>query len=381
MLFCTFEIMTKPLRIGFDAKRAFQNKTGLGSYSRTTIDALVAAFPDNDYQLYTPGIKEGLYQAPEQCTISCPDGRWWTGVKPVWRSYKVTELAQRAGVELFHGLSHDLPVGLAKAGIRSVVTFHDLIMMRYPRFYRAADRRLYYQKNKHALRVADRIIAISEQTRHDLQEFMGVDDSRISVLYQSINPLFYTKARPDDLEFTRLKYRLPRHFVLLPGTLEPRKNQGRILQALVENRIDIPVVIAGRQTSYLKKLKPLLRQLKDRLVFIQTASNEEMAHLYQMAEMCLFVSLFEGFGLPVAEAQASGCPVITSQISSMPEAGGKGACYVDPESAGEIAAAMLLLLGDSDKRNELVELGYENAERFRAEAYAQQLMEIYQTIG
>ncbi len=372
--------MTKPLKIGFDAKRAFQNKTGLGSYSRTTIDALVRAYPENAYYLYTPAIKEGLYEAPGQAVTVSPEGRWWSGVKPIWRSYKVTELAQKSGVQLFHGLSHDLPVGLAKAGIRSVVTFHDLIMMRYPRFYRAADRRLYYRKNKYALKVADQVIAISEQTKRDLMEFMAVDESRITVLYQSINPLFYEKAHPDDLELTRLKFRLPHQFIILPGTLEARKNQGRILKAILENRIDIPVVIAGKQTSYLRKLKPLVRQLKDRLVFIQTASNQEMAHLYQMADLCLFVSLFEGFGLPVAEAQACACPVITSNLSSMPEAGGDGALYVNPESTDEIGAAIRLLLENEAKRKELVELGTRNAERFKPEEYAHKLMEIYQKL-
>ena len=367
-----------PLKIGFDAKRAFLNSTGLGSYSRNTIDALRTCFPGNGYFLYSPSVNPAIYSPPKPLVTVAPQGQWWKSVKPVWRTYKVTELAQKVGLDVFHGLSQELPVGLGKAGIRSVVTFHDLIMMRYPRFYRTADRRIYYRKYKYAAKVAGRIIAISQQTKSDLIHYMNVEESKIELLYQCINPMYFTKSVAVDIELTRQKYRLPHQFILVPGTIEKRKNQEQVLRAIVENGIDFPVVVVGAQTAYFKTLKPLIRQLEGRILFLTQVTNEELSHIYQMAYLTIFVSLFEGFGLPVAEAQACGCPVLTSNVSSMPEAGGDAALYVDPEDAEEIGNAIRLLLSDTALRDEKIKLGYLNVERFRPELYAQRLMEIYQ---
>ncbi|WP_163715990.1 glycosyltransferase family 4 protein [Mangrovibacterium lignilyticum] len=372
--------MTEPLKIGFDAKRAFLNSTGLGSYSRNTIHALNTYYPHNDYYLFTPSVNPEIYEPPKPLVTVAPEGQWWKSVKPVWRTYKVTELAQKSGLDIFHGLSHELPVGLEKAGIRSVVTFHDLIVMRYPRFYRAADRRFYYRKYKHAVKVADKIIAISQQTKLDLVEYLKVDESRIELLYQCVNPMFFERSRPEDLEFTRVKYRLPHQFILIPGTIEKRKNQDQVLRAIAENEIDFPIVLVGKQTPFFKSLKPYLKQLEGRIMFLTEVSNQELSHIYQMAYLSIFVSLFEGFGLPVVEAQASGCPVLTSNVSSMPEAGGKAALYVNPEKVDEIADGIKLLLSDTKMREERISLGYENAERFRSEQYARGLMEIYQKL-
>lgn len=370
--------MTIPLKIGFDAKRAFLNSTGLGSYSRNTIDALSAFFPGNAYYLYSPSVNPAIYSPQKPLVTVAPTGQWWKSVKPVWRTYKVTELAQKVGLDLFHGLSQELPVGLPKAGIRSVVTFHDLIMMRYPRFYHAADRRIYYRKYKHAAKVADKIIAISQQTKSDLIHYLNVDEHRIELLYQCINPLYFSPATEEDLELVRLKYRLPHQFILVPGTIEKRKNQLRVLQAVAEGEIDFPLVLVGRQTAYFRQLKPYLHKLEGRILCLTNVSDAELKNLYQMAYLTVFTSLFEGFGLPVAEAQACGCPVLTSNVSSMPEVGGDAAVYVDPENAEEIANSIRLFLSDTAARDEKIQLGYRNVERFRPEKYARSLMEIYQ---
>jgi glycosyltransferase involved in cell wall biosynthesis len=142
----------------------------------------------------------------------------------------------------------------------------------------------------------------------------------------------------------------------------------------------MPIVVVGKQTAYMGKLKPLVRQLEGRIMFLTQVSNHELVHLYQMAELSIFMSLFEGFGLPVAEAQACGCPVLTSNRSSMPEAGGDGGFYVDPEDTEEIALGINVLLGDEATRNRHILRGRENAERFRPELYARELMKIYQNL-
>jgi glycosyltransferase involved in cell wall biosynthesis len=372
--------MTKLLKIGFDAKRAFLNPTGLGSYSRNTIEALQQYCPGNDYFLFTPSVKAGLFDAPKPVVTVVPQGQWWKNVKPVWRSYKVTELAQKMGLNLFHGLSHELPVGLGKAGIRSVVTFHDLIILRYPKYYRTTDRRIYYRKYKHAVRVSDKIIAISEQTKLDLVHFMNVDESKIEVLHQSVNPIFFEKDPEQALQATRERYGLPKEFILLPGTLEKRKNHANVFKAIVDQRIDMPVVVVGKQTHYMRELQPWMTRLKDQLLFLQYVPARDLVHLYQLARLCVFVSHFEGFGLPVGESQAAGCPVVTSSVSSMPEVGGEAAIYVDPFDPESIGYGIRSLLNDDKLREQKICLGLENAERFRPERYAGDLMRIYQSL-
>ena len=373
--------MTKKLTIGFDAKRAFVNAAGLGNYSRNTIKALANFYPENQYILFTPKVKPDRLSITKESTVILPNNFWWRALKPFWRTYKISELAQKAKLDLYHGLSHELPIGIEKTGIKSIVTIHDLIFIRFPELYKRTDRKIYYKKYKHACRVADHIIAISEQSKNDIIDYFDIESKKISVIYQSINPIFFEQCNADQLNETREKYGLPRNFMLSVGTIEARKNIQHVLQALNDTDYDMPLVVVGKPTKYMETLQPLVHKLGKKLIFLHQVNDEDLNRIYRMARLMVYVSIFEGFGLPIAEAQAAGCPVITSKISSMPEAGGNAALYVSPVSISEINEAISKLINDDAFHSELVVKGYENARRFSPEYYTKQLMATYYKVN
>jgi glycosyltransferase involved in cell wall biosynthesis len=180
------------MRIGFDAKRAFFNRSGLGNYSRDTIHSLFQHFPGNDFFLYTPSTKNALswkYDNPNLyiCTSSKRIGKIG---QAYWRSFLLNKRLQSDGIDLYHGLSNELPYHLEKTGIKSVVTIHDLIFMHHPEWYKPVDRLIYRKKFNHSSRIADRVVTVSRQTQHDLVNFFGIEKRKIEVIYQGCNNAF-----------------------------------------------------------------------------------------------------------------------------------------------------------------------------------------------
>ena len=370
------------MRIGFDAKRAFNNSAGLGNFSRNTINALAQQNPESQQFLFSPSVNHSLFTSPKNATVIRPHGLWWKTFPNAWRSVKVAREAEDLKLDIFHGLSHELPIGIEYSGVKTVVTIHDLIYLRYPDYFKKIDRAIYDRKFRYACQVTTKIHAISEQTKYDLISYYNIPEDKIEVIYQSINPLFFEEVAEAQKKAVRQKYHLPERFLLSVGTIEPRKNLMGLLEGMLFSRIDLPLVVVGKSTDYRKKVQQLVnsrpRELK---VFFLTGVNDNELHaLYQSAEAMVYPSLFEGFGLPVVEAQASGCPVITSNISSMPEAGGNAAIYVDPQKPEEIGRVMETLLNSSAIAGKLVEKGIENAQLYTPDHYARQLINLYKNI-
>ncbi len=381
MLILYFWQMDEKLKIGFDAKRAFMNPAGLGNYSRTTIRSVAHFYPENDYLLFSPKQNGQLFQPPKNTTLVQPRSFWWQALKPLWRSYRLTKLAEKARLDIYHGLSHELPIGIQQTAVKSVVTVHDLIFMRHPEFYQPADRRIYRQKLEYACREADKVIAISQQTKKDLHGFFGINPAKIEVIYQAVNPLFFETAPVGELHQTQSRLQLPDRFMLSVGTIEVRKNLGSVLKAMALADDGLPLVVVGKRTPYLDSLQAQIQPLKNKLIFLHQVTDQELSHLYQLAELMLYPSVFEGFGLPVAEAQASGCPVISSNAGSLTEAGGDGAHYVEAQNPGEISEAIQQILQNKNSREELIRKGKQNALRFTPQTYAQQLMQFYNQLA
>ena len=370
------------MKIGFDAKRAYTNAAGLGNFSRNCITALSGQYIDNQYFLFHPENKKPLFSTPENGVEIKPEQFWWRNLSNAWRSFQITKLAKKLELDVYHGLSHELPVGIEKTGVKTIVTIHDLIYIRYSEFFKRIDRNIYDRKFRHACRVADRIHAISEQTKQDLMTYFSVPEEKIEVVYQSVNPLFFQEKSEVELLNIRNKYQLPEKFILNVGTVEPRKNLLALLKGMVSSGIKIPLVVVGKPTKYQKKAVEFVAANGSVLDvrFLSGIQDKELAILYQLAEIMVYPSLFEGFGLPVAEAQASGCPVITSNTSSLPEAGGDAAIYINPENPVEIGEALNRFFSGEINRAELVEKGKLNAQRFVPEKLAGQLMQIYNSV-
>jgi len=376
------------VKIGFDAKRLYNNFTGLGNYSRFVVDALSRAFPENDYILFTPRIKSnaetGVFLSAGNVQTIVPP-RWMSALKlgSVWRSFRVGHAAERAGVSLYHGLSHELPADLP-VHIPSVVTVHDLIFLRYPQFYKAIDVAIYKKKVLHACRSANRIVAISEQTADDIVDFLHIDRAKIDVVYQGCHPNFRKHYNNAEIDAVRKKYDLPAEFILNVGTIEARKNAMLIVKALHQLRDteSIPLVIVGKATRYVNELKEYAahKNLSDRIHFIHNAAFSDLPLIYRAATVFAYPSLFEGFGIPLIEAIESGLPVITSRDSCFSEAAGPGAAYVNPKDETSFATALVKLLTDEAYRKVAVETSKAYVKRFEPDAVARDMMQVYRRV-
>lgn len=367
------------MKIGFDAKRAFLNASGLGNYSRNTLNALLKYFPENNYTLFTPEIKKKLFRNYSDFDIISPDSSLSKIFKSLWRSFSVSGQLKKHNLDIFHGLSNELPDGIHKSQVPAVVTIHDLIFMRFPQFYKSIDRKIYYQKVKYACNSAKKIIAISQQTKDDIIEFFKIEPDKIEVVYQSVSPRFYEKY---DCEYLVSKYDLPDSFILSVGTIEQRKNQLSILKALHSAQLENTVVFVGKPTLYSAELLKFIteNEMESQVKFLNNISRKDLAGLYQLASLSVYISVFEGFGLPVIESMASGCPVITSNVSCLPETAGDAAVLCNPENTTEIGEKIKLLLENNDFRNEIIHKGTKRAKLFHPEKYSQNLISLYSEI-
>ncbi len=369
------------MRIGYEAKRVFQNSSGLGNYSRNMISLLAKYYPENSYVLFAPVITD-LYPMPNSVEAITPTSWFSKKFRSYWRLNKASKSLKNNDIDIFHGLSNLLPFGIKGSGIPSVLTVHDLIFLRYPKYYKKIDQILYRYLTTLSCHHATKILAISYQTKNDLVDLLGIDPEKIDVIHQSCNNLFYEKVEESRKETIRLKFNLPNKFILCVGTIEQRKNQLAILKGIVQENLDIPVVLLGKPTDYMKQLDEFIEKsnLRKQLIFLHKTSLAELQAIYQMAELMVYPSFYEGFGLPVLEAQASGCPVITSNISSMPEAGGDGAIYINPGSSREIGLAIRNALTNHNLKKELIRKGMANALLFNDQSIADKLMRMYQSL-
>ena len=242
------------MQIGFDAKKIVANLTGIGNYSRGVVTMLSGCFPENKYLLFAPGkgreeCTSRLRPSPNVSFVYSPHSS--SLLREWWRCRGMVKDIRRAGIDLFHGLSNELPFGIRKAGCKSVVTIHDLIFLRLPETYGFLARAILKAKTRYACRHADRIIAISRQTKQDIMAFYGIPEEKISIVYQGCDRIFYRQVSDDELHDVQVKYALPSRYLLCVGTFEPRKNQLTALRALAQlDADDIRLVLVSKRTAY-----------------------------------------------------------------------------------------------------------------------------------
>ena len=372
--------------IGFDAKRANANRTGLGNYSRFVIDALASTSYEAQWRMYIPRRKsnpeyDALLDYP-RVTTHLPQKKAWRRLASLWRTRAMTGDLQRDGVQLFHRLSNELPVGLDKAGIRSVVTIHDLIFLRYPQFYKPADRAIYTWKFHRACRYADKIVAVSECTKRDIVDFFGIDPSKIEVIYQGCDEMFAQEITEADTIRVRQEYNLPLRYMITVGTLESRKNLREAVEALLYLPADMHLVAVGRATPYTEEVMRYAAQqgLTSRIHLLHKVAYHDLPALYKRAEAMVYPSYFEGFGIPIIEAMSVGIPVVAATGSCLEEAGGPGSLYVSPDDAEALAAAVSRILNDKELAAEMAVQGKEYVQRFSKEVIASQLLSLYDSL-
>ena len=370
------------MRIGYDAKRLFCNHRGLGNYSRDLIRILTHYYPENQYDLYTPKIKIDFPVNPQNTQVIQPTDIYKLLPSPIWRSVGIKSEIKRLGDELFHGLSQELPLGIEKFSIKKVITFHDAIFIRFPELYPSIYRKIFTLKNMKSCRIADCIIAISEQSKRDAIEFFNADASKVEVVYQGCNNIFRQKASSEEKEKIKKKYNLPTDYLLFVGAIELRKNISVILRAIYQEKIDIPFVVVGRQTDLTKELIELTEKMNisTQVHFLHEVETTELPAIYQSAQLFIYPSIIEGFGIPVLEALCSETPVITSYGSCFEETGGKYSLYINPQNAQEIGVSILKVLSDSNLRETMKKEGLLHAEKFTDDKIAHNMMSVYQKL-
>lgn len=370
------------MRIGFDAKRAFFNNSGLGNYSRTLVSQLCTLFPENEYFLFSPKESGKRENFPPINTVTVgPEKFLHKKFSSVWRSAFMGSGIKGKSIDLFHGLSNELPSDIKKSNAVSLVTIHDLIFLRYPNLYKRIDRKIYESKFKRSCLDADKIVAISEQTKSDIIQFFGINESKIQVIYQSCNPLYYQPCSTEQKDKVRNKFSLPETYLLYVGTIEERKNLLQIIKARHQGKITTPLIVIGRPTAYYEKIKEYISSNSiTGIHFLKDVSLWDIPAIYQMSEMFIYPSSFEGFGIPVIEALNSGTPVITGKGSCLPEAGGPNSLYVDPMEVDEITNAIQTILGNPDLRKTMISKGNKHALNFREDKTAAVMMQLYQSL-
>ena len=375
------------MTIGYDAKRIVCNGTGLGSYGRTLVNDLAeAAPPGTVLNLYAPERGDERLRRqimPRQdVRFVYPDKAGGPLRRALWRMHGIVDDLVRDGVKLYHGLSGELPVGIREAGIRTVVTMHDVIFMRHPEWYGWLDRKIYAWKFRKTCLEADRIIAISECTKRDVMLFGGVPAEKIDVIYQSCGTRYKMRESEKKKHEVHTAYMLPERYIVSVGTIEERKNVMLAVKAMRLLPDDVSLVVVGRTTPYGERVKRYAARngLGRRVKFLHDVPADDLPAIYQMAEACVYPSRYEGFGLPVIEAIQSGLPVVACTGSCLEEAGGNATLYVAPDDVCAMADAVKKVLKGAPAREERIAAGLDYIRRFENDGVAQRVLEVYDEI-
>ena len=387
------------MNIGFDAKRAAQNRTGLGNYSRFVIRILSEKFAGNQFHLYTPKPHRMPYlqEIPtlKHLFLHFPPQGIWSRIRSLWRVWGITKDIQKDGIQIFHGLSNELPLNIGtpeqrkmKAGgkgCKYIVTIHDLIFIHTPQYYHWIDRQIYNFKFRRACRCADRVIAVSEYTKQEIMHYYHTPESKIDVVYQGCDPVFSQEIEAGKLQEVKAKYQLPDKFVLYVGSIEERKNLMLVAKAMAElnRRAAIHVVAVGRRTAYVDQIQDFLKaQGIDHLFhFYHQVPYADLPSFYKWASTFAYPSRIEGFGIPLLEAISSGVPAIGCTGSCLEEAGGPNSIYVNPDDAKGMADAILRTCTDEPLRQHMISEGKKYALNFSDEKLSHDLMKVYESLS
>lgn len=366
----------KKLRIGYDAKRLFHNHTGLGNYSRTLLRNLQAKYPQHEYHLFAPNIIGGrevdYFLDDSKFIIHNYKGK----VSPYWRSRGITSWINNLDLDIYHGLSHEIPMNSKKLKAKSIVTFHDLIYEHYPEQFNLWDRYMYRKKYRHAAAHADHVVAISESTKKDLINLYQIEESKISVVYQSCNPAFNDTLIPNNKT---------NDYYLYVGSLIERKSFLLIVEAYNQLRAEdrLPFKVIGNGGLYADRVKQKIEQynLMEWFEFLTHVDNSALVATYDNALGMVYPSIYEGFGIPLIESLYRKTPVITTNSSSLPEAAGPGAIYIDPDDVDQLCKALVDLKSEEKLRNNLASEGYQYVKTsFDPATLSDQMMDIYFSI-
>ena len=354
--------------------RAWYRSAGVHQY----IHHLLLHLGQADGRLrYTVLLGEGVL--PPDIALTSLRSRWPTSraaVRVLWEQLVQPWTLRRIGAHLVHGPAF---VGPLLAPCPVVITIHDLSFIRFPTLFRPANRFYLTMLTRLSARRARRLIAVSAHTAAETTRLLGIPSERIDVVYHGVDPAFHPLPA-DEVAVFRQRQGLPERFVLCVGTLEPRKNQTRLVEAFARiHDGQVKLVLVGGKGWLYDELFTRVEALglSKEIIFPGYVMNDELPLWYNAATILAYPSLYEGFGMPVLEAQACGTPVLTSNVSSLPEAAGDAASMVDPYDVEALAAELDRLLTDKPLRHELRKRGLAHASQFTWPLMAQETADVY----
>jgi len=374
------------VRIAIDYTPAIRQAAGIGRLTRHLINQLLLLDAPHTYRLFVSGpLSEGWARPDEwpanvQMRPTRIPERWLT---ILWHRLRIGWPAEAfvGRCDLFHATDFVLP---PVTNARTIVTVHDLSFLRFPECAHPTLEAYLKTVVPRSLARADHVLADSFATKNDLVELLGVDADRVSVIYGGIEARFNPKAESAADTICRQTYDLDRPYILSLGTVEPRKNYKRLIRAYAALRDaegdHLPqLVIAGGKGWLYHSIFATVDQLglREHVRFLGYVHDAHLPSLYRGAELFVFPSLYEGFGFPPLEAMASGCPVVCSNSSSLPEVVGDAAITIDPHDEDALAAGISVGLSDSDRRTNCIERGLRRATQFTWETAAGELLELY----
>ena len=372
-------LQSRVLKIAIDARKL--RDYGIGTYIRNLLRHLSRIDSRTEYVLFCRGA---------DCAATEELGDNFRAVPEPARPYSASEQLRipmdlrREGIDLFHAPHYVLP---PLTPCKSVVTIHDCIHLRFPQYL---PNRLAYAYARSSLWFAthrsNRVLTVSEASKRDILRYFHVPEGKIDVIYNAIDERFGEPPAPEEIERVRDRYQLNAPYVLYAGNIKPHKNLERLIEAFhMLRRGDlehVKMLIIGDEISKYATLRRAVHRYKlhKHVRFFGFVPDKTLAVFYRLARAFVFPSLYEGFGLPPLEAMASGTPVITSNISSLPEVVGDAALLIDPYDASAIADAMRRVLLDSDLRDDLRQRGLRRVSEFSWERSVRRVREIYEEV-
>lgn len=368
--------------VGIDANEAnVEKRVGIGEYAFEMLENLSQI---QDSRLKTEDLQFRIYLKEKQKEQLPKEQVGWkyrvVGPKKFWTQIGLPFdlFTHNPKPDVFLTLTHYAP---RFCPCPSVVSIMDLSYLFYPELFRPND--LYQLKNwtSYSVRKAKKVVTISQSSKNDIIKQYAVPSEKVAVVYPGIKQESGSMNQKSSIEDLKKKHKITGNFILFVGTLQPRKNIERLIEAfskIAPHNKDLQLVIVGKKGWLYEQIleAPKKFGVQEDVRFLDFISNEELPALYQAATCFVLPSLYEGFGLPVLEAMKYGCPVATSNISSLPEAGGDAALYFDPKDTSDIAEKIHRLVSDEKLREEFREKGFKQVKKFSWNKAASQLLEI-----
>lgn len=373
------------LKIGVNARYLQRRMSGIERYILELILNLEKIDMNNEYLLFF-NKDAAIPFIPKQENVRTIVSSFPTRqrlLRLFWEHICLSYEIKKNNVDIFHGPAFFVPIWKPK-DCKYVITVHDITFVKYPKAFTFGTK-LYYQfLFPRSLQLADVVITDSESTKKDIIEYYGVKEEKIKVIYLGISDVFLKKQSKEKIKAVKEKYSLPEKYLLFTGVLSPRKNVETIVSAFNQIKKEPhfsnhKLLIVGRKgwlyEGIFAKVKRL--HLEQEVFFIDYICEDDLPVIYFLAEIYLFPSLYEGFGLPILEAMVSGCPVITSNISSMPEVAGDAALLINPLNVEELVVAIKKIHENPEIRKKLLEKGRLQIKRFSWEKTAEETRNIY----